>query len=123
MVFGATLPGPALATEAAPLTLPSGLAVALMEILEDEALGVLRFRFLARGLGEGAFDLRALKADVDFLCQTYALPHTQAHPTGLTEVVISLSSEPIPFGEIAPDVVQIFHAYRIDGGRCRWLPL
>ncbi len=110
------------AAAAQPVTVPSGLAVERLEALWDEDLALARFRFLAPGIAAPGFDLRRLRADMDALCRDLALPEARAAGPGWDEVVISLSSVAIPFGEIDPEVVQSFEGYRLEGDDCIWMP-
>lgn len=112
----------ALATvsQAQPVAVPSGLAVERLEVLWDEDLRLARFRFLAPDIATRGFDLRALQPDMDALCRTIALPETRAARPDWDEVVVSVSSVAIPFGETDPEVVQSFEAYRLRGEDCIW---
>lgn len=105
---------------AQPVAVPSGLGVERLEVLWDEELQIARFRFLAPGIAARGFDLGALQPDMDALCRTIALPETRAARPDWDEVVISLSSEAIPFGEMDPEVVQSFEMYRLRGEDCIW---
>lgn len=104
-----------------PMTLPSGLAAALLDVIHDapgpEGL-TLRFRFLAPELAQVDFDSAA--ADMLHLCQTYALPRLPNTGPVPAQIIISLSDRDVPFGEAAPDAVQYFEAYRIEDGECVW---
>lgn len=119
-MLAALVNGAPLAAE--PVAVPSGLAVARLEVIWDEGLEIARFRFLAPDMAAPGFDRQGLRADMEALCRTIALPETRAARPGWSEVVISLSSEPIPFGETNPEVVQSFEGYRLDGERCIWMP-
>lgn len=106
---------------AQPVAVPSGLAVERIETIWDADLGLARFRFLAPGIAAPGFDLRALQPDMLALCRTVALPETRAARPDWDEVVISLSSRAIAFGEIDPEVVQSFEGYRLRGDDCIWM--
>lgn len=102
------------------LVLPSGLAVERIEVIWDEDLMLGRFRFLAPDIAARGFDLGALRPDFDALCRDVALPETRAARPDWDEVVISLSSVAIAFGESDPEVVQSFEGYRLQGEDCIW---
>lgn len=101
-----------------PVTLPSGQAAHLYELVaEDHAV---RFRFVAPEL-RGALErlsYEALEADLAMLCETVAL--TALNGDLPAQIVISLSEAPTTLGDPAPDVAQVFEAYRPEGNRCEW---
>ncbi len=112
---------PAAGAEA--LAVPSGLEVVLHEVITDPR-GVdgltIRFHFIAPAIGaEDGFDPDAALADMEHLCQNYALPRL-ASGTGPTpaHVVVGLADRPVPLGEVDPDAVQLFEAFRIEDAAC-----
>lgn len=100
------------------LVLPSGLVAELQEVLLDGA--IYRFRFVAPGFtGVGdAFEL--VHGDMEFLCTEYALPRLIESKVEPDQVIISLADQPLEFGVINPDVIQVFEAYSIKDGTCIW---
>ncbi|MEI4470036.1 DUF6497 family protein [Frigidibacter sp. MR17.24] len=117
------LPAPALA---APIVTPSGLAVEWVETLQDahgpEGL-TARFRFLAPGIagGEAAgLDLDAVSADMQWLCDSFALPRIATTGPQPRQIVISLADREMPFGETDPEATQFFEAYQPGEGACEW---
>ena len=105
------------------IDLPSGREVTLIDVIttaKGPAGATARFRFLAPGLTEA--DVDASVADMQALCDSYALPRTDGTVPTPQQIVISLSSEVVPFGKAAPDVVQFFEAYQPEGGACLWQP-
>jgi hypothetical protein len=113
---------PAAAEEA--IAVPSGQAVTLVDTLQDAAgpAGLTaRFRFLAPAIAAGGgigFDTAA--ADMQALCDGYALPRLAVTGPMPAQVVIVLMDRPVPFGEAAPEATQFFEAYRIEAGACVW---
>ena len=107
--------------EAVPV--PSGQVVTLQDVISDvagpEGL-TLRFRFIAPAIGAGDVAADAASADMQHLCDSYALPRVSDFGPVPSQIVISLSAAPVAFGASAPDVVQFFESYSIDGGKCRW---
>jgi hypothetical protein len=106
------------------ITLSVGLRVTLIDVIHDapgpEGL-TTRFRFLAPDIaGAGSTDTDAITAAMEELCQTYALPRIPATGPQPAQIVISLSDRVVPFGEAAPDAVQLFEAFRIEDGTCIW---
>lgn len=105
------------------LRLPSGLEARLQEVVTDRRLGtglIYRFRFVAEGLegGDAAFD--RITADLDWLCTAYALPRLADIGPRPARVVISLSDRPSASGVHDPDVVQVFEAFTLGDGTCKW---
>ena len=100
--------------------MPSGLEVQLIEVRLDNELELGRFRLLAPALADPGVDLDALRPDFDLICAELALPFMAARQPGWSDVVISLSSTAIPFGETDPGVVQAFESYRLEAGGCIW---
>lgn len=103
------------------IDLPSGREVTLIDVITT-APGpegaTARFRFLAPDLGAEAAE--ASLGDMQALCDSYALPRIDGMVPAPQQIVISLSSKVVPFGEAAPDVVQFFEAYDPKGGVCTW---
>lgn len=108
--------------EAAPdgaIPVPSGRVVLPIDVITNvpgTAGAAARFRFLAPDLTED--DLEGSAGDMQKLCDTYALPKTTGTVPEPQQIIISLSAAEVPFGEPAPDVVQFFETYRIEGGVC-----
>lgn len=119
---------PAVAAQAADLiSVPSGQGVKFVEVIHDapgpEGLTV-RFRFLAPAIARqgGRVDAEAAQADMAHLCDTFALPRLPVPGPAPSQIVISLSDRPVPFGQSDPDATQYFEAFRPEGGRCIWEP-
>jgi len=111
---------PALAGDEVPV--PSGQTVTFVEAILNEAgpQGLTaRFRFVAPGIAQDV-DFDTAVADMQHLCDTYALPRVTGTATLPQQIVISLSAEPVPFGEAAPQVVQFFEAFSLADGLCIW---
>jgi hypothetical protein len=65
-------------------------------------------------------DVETTADDMQALCDGYALPRVEGMVPKPQQVIISLASEAVPFGQPAPEVVQFFEAYRIADGACVW---
>jgi Family of unknown function (DUF6497) len=101
------------------IPVPSGREVQLIDVITNvagTAGAAARFRFLAPDLT--ADDLAASVADMQVLCDTYALPKTVGTVPQPQQIIISLAAETVPFGQAAPDVVQFFETYRIEDSAC-----
>ncbi|WP_235829836.1 DUF6497 family protein [Frigidibacter oleivorans] len=119
MLAAMLVAGPARAEE---IRLPSGLAVSWIETVQDAAGPeglTARFRFLAPAI-TASMDFDSLAADMQWLCDSFALPRIPSTGPQPQQIVISLSDREIPFGETAPDAVQFFEAYRPAEGSCEW---
>ncbi len=116
---GAAAPaGPARAG-AAPIAVPSGLRVELIETLWDEQGGLwLRLRFLAPDIAVSGFE--RVQPDFRHLCETVALPLIARDGRAVDLIVISYSDRVLKLGQSDPEAVQFFEAFRPDGTACAW---
>ncbi|EKE45428.1 hypothetical protein OCGS_0518 [Oceaniovalibus guishaninsula JLT2003] len=97
---------------------PSGQPLSLLGIVTD-APGdgiVYRFRFLAPSLPD--IEAELAHDDMLHLCTVFALRHIADRGAAPDEVVVSLSSEPVAFGDTAPDAVQYFAAFLPGSDSC-----
>ena len=134
-VLAAVLAGPAAGQEVGvelvvepgdgtPIAVPSGQEITLQDVIWN-APGpdgmALRFRFLAPGIAPGGgVDFDTAAADMQHLCDAYALPRIADQGPHPEQVIISLSDMAVPFGEAAPEATQFFESYRIEEGVCVW---
>ena len=119
LAFGAGLAGLASADDA--LAVPSGQAVSFLDMVQDHsAYGLTyHFRFLAPQIAAG-LGFEEAATDMEALCNGFALPRLSTIGPKPAQVVIALLSEPVEFGESAPDITQYFEAYSIQDGLCMW---
>lgn len=100
---------------------PSGRSLSLIDVITN-APGpegaTARFRFLAQDLSPE--DTEAAAADMQALCDDFALERIDGMVPAPQQIVITFMSEAVPFGEAAPDVVQFFESYRPENGACVW---
>ena len=107
------------------IVVPSGQVITLQDVIWN-APGpfglVARFRFVAPAIarGDGAVDFAIASADMLHLCQTYALLRVADLGPVPSQIIISLASQPVPFGQPAPEVTQFFEAYRVENQTCIW---
>jgi hypothetical protein len=119
-------PAPAaVALDGVPVEVPSGQQVVWVETIQGErsAAGLAyRFRFVAPGIARdgGTVSEDQAQADMQALCDTFALERLPATGPMPEQVIISLSDRPVPFGEPAPEATQFFEGYRIEAGKCVW---
>ena len=108
------------------VSVPSGQPVTLQEVIWNEpgpAGLTVRFRFLAPEIGTGgSIGFEAASADIQALCESYALPRIAEQGPTPAQVVISMADVPLPFGEAAPEATQFFEAFTIRDGICIWEP-
>ena len=122
-ILGLILPVPVWADDA--ITLPSGQAVTLIEALSNipgsDGLA-MRYRFLAPQIARkgGTIDAETAGQDMDWLCNTYALPRLPTNGPQPVEIIISMSDINVPFGEGRPEATQFFNSYSIADGTCAW---
>jgi hypothetical protein len=106
------------------IEVPSGQTITLIDVILNApgSEGVTaRFRFLAPNITpDGDFDLAV--ADMQHLCDTYALPRVGDNVPKPQQIVISLSDRVVEFGEADADATQFFEAFSIDTGICVWEP-
>lgn len=108
-----------------PIVVPSGQLVTLQDVIWN-APGpfglVARFRFVAPAIAreEAAVDFATASADMLHLCEAYALLRVADLGPVPSQIIISLASAPVPFGQPAPDVTQFFEAYRVENQTCIW---
>jgi len=121
LVLGA---GPAFGQDA--LEVPSGQPVTLQDVIWNEPGPeglTARFRFVAPEIARdtGSIDFDTAIEDMDFLCDTFALPRIQTitGPKPL-QIIVSMSDVPVEFGMITPEATQFFEAYSIAEGACQW---
>lgn len=107
------------------IVVPSGQSVTLQDVIWN-APGpdgmVARFRFVAPAIARdgGSVDFATASADMQALCQSYALVRLPEFGPTPVQIIISLSDQPVPFGEPAPAATQFFEAYTPEGDTCIW---
>ncbi|MBU2962704.1 acetolactate synthase [Citreicella sp. C3M06] len=108
--------------QGAPVTVPSGMAVSFHDMIRDDTGQgpVFRLRFVAPALAGESPDFDHLATDMDSLCAQLAVSATDDSESQPTRIVISLMESPVTFGELAPQVTQVFEAYSLEKGRCIW---
>jgi hypothetical protein len=107
------------ATSEDAVTVPSGRDVRFLDVILNApgtAGAAARFRFVSPGL-QGGDDAAA---DMQALCETYALPRIVGMVPEPQQIIIVLADREVPFGESAPDAVQFFEAYAPKDGSCIW---
>lgn len=109
------------------IAVPSGQAVTWIDTIQaapgSEGL-TLRFRFLAPAIARqgGSVDAEAAFADMQALCDGYALPRIATTGPAPAQIVITLMDRVVPFGAPAPEATQFFEAFSPTDGACIWEP-
>ena len=101
------------------VAVPSGRVVQALDVITDQhgpAGATARFRFVVPGLQPD----EDTSADMQALCDAYALPRTESMVPAPQQIVITFADRAVPFGEAAPDAVQFFEAYAPKDGACVW---
>jgi hypothetical protein len=107
------------------IPVPSGQPVALQDVIWNipgpDGLAV-RFRFVAPQIARdnGTIPYEVAAEDIVHLCQTYALPRLTEFGPQPTQIIISMSDQPVPFGDTAPQATQFFEAFTHQDGICIW---
>lgn len=109
------------------VAVPSGQEVRFLDTIHAEPgpEGLTqRFRFIAPAIARagGTIDAETAQADMEALCNDFALPRLAQTGPVPAQVIIVLSDREVAFGEPAPEATQYFEAYSIDGDRCVWEP-
>lgn len=105
------------------IPVPSGQRIALQDVIwgepGPEGLTV-RFRFVAPEIAAigGSITFDEAIEDMDFLCNTYALPRART-TTGPepSMIIVSFAEMPVEFGVIT-EAVQFIETYVIEGDAC-----
>lgn len=127
LACAALFAGPAPAAGGTPVAVPSGQEVTFVDTVST-APGpdglTLRFRFLAPAIAResGTVDAETAQADMQALCDGFAIPRLPETGPAPEHVVISLSDRAVAFGEPAPEATQYFESYTVIDGRCEWEP-
>ena len=102
--------------------MPSGQQVRFVDVIRDaEGYGLAyRFRFVAPGIAGGALPFDEVAADMEFLCNSYAIPRLPEIGPRPSHIIISLSEAETEFGVAAPEITQYFEAYTVEDGLCIW---
>ncbi len=103
------------------IAVPSGQAVQFVERIDNG--DIVHFRFLAPRIARegGTVDAEAADADMQALCDGFALPALKGAPMP-ARIVIALSDRKTEFGVPTPEATQLFAPFRVEAGACIWEP-
>lgn len=107
------------------VAVPSGQPVEFIGLIREEQgpMGpTWRFRFVAPQIArnEGKITFETAAADMDYLCEAYAIARLPAGAPRAGRIVISLSDRWVEFGEARPEITQFFEAYSVENDSCIW---
>ena len=112
---------------AGPLTaqqidVPSGLSIALDDVILEAEAHTARFRFIAPAIAEGpdAVTFGDVMDDLQYLCDAVIVPALQSQGWTSGDVVMSLSDRPVSFGVYEPAVTQFFQPFRLEDAAFIW---
>ena len=113
--------------DATAFTVPSGQVVTLQEMILDmpsAETAIYRFRYIAPAISRssGTLDFEASIADMQHLCDAYAMPNIASRSPEKVQVIISFADMPVPFGETNPEVTQFIVAFSVKDGHCMLEP-
>jgi hypothetical protein len=107
--------------QAQQVAVPSGIDIALYDVILEPTKQVARFRFHAPDIGiEHGVTFTDAVPDLQYLCDEVVVPGLAENGWTSGEVVISLSASKVEFGVARPDVVQYFQPFSIQAGACMW---
>lgn len=104
---------------------PSGQVVTWLDTVQGEpgpAGLTMRFRFIAPAIARegGTVTPEQAQADMQALCDGFALDRVPLNGPQPGQIVISLSDRPVEFGAADPEATQFFEAYSVIDGTCVW---
>lgn len=115
--FAVSLAAPLGAVE---IATPDGRDVTLFDVVLETDVARFRFLFPPIALGVDGVTFPEMLDDIQYLCDSVALPGLQASDWNGAEIVISISSAALEFGEIAPEITQFFQPFSIQTDTCIW---
>ncbi|SFR55437.1 DUF6497 family protein [Litoreibacter janthinus] len=117
----------AFAAESKPLRAVSGVEYLPFENLfeppgaYDAVRRMVRMRLVAPQIANRAqFGFEVIEPDFQALCESEGLRIVAEFAPNAREIVVSVASEEVPFGESAPNVVQYFDLFTVEDGTCVW---
>lgn len=98
------------------IPVPSGRSVTLIETFWEEG-PLLRLRFVSEAVADGQ-PWEAAAPDMLHLCESMALKIVADTGRTAETIMISLADRPSEFGQMDPDLIQFFEAFRPEDGTC-----
>lgn len=109
--------------DGAAIAVPSNQAVTLLDIIWNSTGPegpAPRFRFVAPAIARegGSMTFEAAEADLQHLCESFALAKLAEKGISAPMVLLSLADRAVEFGISDPEATQYFEAFSIDGSTC-----
>ena len=111
------LASPAMGQE---LTAPSGLKMVLYDVILDEEIPLVRFRFEVPEIAENALSFTAVSDDMQAVCDQSLLPGLKQSGWENGQIVMQLSAQQVDFGATVPGITQYFQPFSIGPDTCIW---
>jgi len=109
------------AASAQDVTVPSGHAMSLFDVILEEPTQTARFRFLVPAIAaDDAPSFSDLAPDFQYLCDTLVIPGLAANGWSAKDIVISMSSRELEFGTLTAEITQFFQPFRVQDDTCIW---
>ncbi|RLJ60393.1 hypothetical protein BCF46_0592 [Litoreibacter meonggei] len=87
----------------------------------DAVRRLVRMRLVAPQIADQEqFGFDVVEPDFQALCDGEGLRIVAEFAPNAREIVVSVASEAVPFGESAPNVVQYFDLFGVEGNTCVW---
>ena len=87
----------------------------------DAVRRLVRIRLVAPQIvDQEQFSFDVVEPDFQVLCDSEGLRIVAEFAPNAREIVVSVASETVPFGESAPNVVQYFDLFSVEGNTCVW---
>lgn len=109
--------------DGAAIAVPSNQAVTLLDIIWNSTGPegpAPRFRFVAPAIARegGSMTFEAAEADLQHLCESFALAKLAEKGISAPMVLLSMADRAVEFGVSDPDATQYFETFSIDGSTC-----
>lgn len=102
------------------LMAPSGLKMTLYEVILEQDIPLVRFRFEVPEIAGNALAFIDVADDMQAVCDQSLLPGLKQSGWETGQIVMQLSAEQIAFGATVPDVTQYFQPFSIGPDTCIW---
>lgn len=102
------------------LVAPSGLKMNLYEVILEQDIALVRFRFEVPEIAGNALAFTDVADDLQAVCDQSLLPGLKQSGWEDGQIVMQLSAEQIEFGAIVPDITQYFQPFSIGPDTCIW---
>lgn len=105
----------------------AGTSIATAEQTDDSPAPHIQLRVMGRGHDAGTqqpapWQTDPITQDLHWLCRHYALPRIASPAPRPSQIVISITERPLPFGQFSSDTTQVFESFILppDRADCLW---